>query len=114
MWTRFWDMRSGGGQKLDWALIYIELPEDEAVKYFAQRFKRDPNNITCTCCGPDYSIDEQTSLLTATGYHRNCDHDGDNYIEQKSHASHNAHRTYFTLEEYEAKSNVLIIRKEDI
>ncbi len=70
MWTSFWDMSSGGKEKLDWPLIYIEAPEQEARKLFVDLFHRDPNNVTCQCCGPDYSITEYETLDEATEYHR--------------------------------------------
>jgi len=73
-WTQFWDMHSGGGQKLDWAKIYIEAPEQEAVSVFYSRFRRNPNRVTCTCCGPDYSITESETLEEATEYHRTFDY----------------------------------------
>lgn len=69
-WTQFWDMHSGGGQKLDWSQIFIEAPEDEARRVFYARFGRNPNNVTCGCCGADYSVSESDSLEEATAYHR--------------------------------------------
>lgn len=72
-WTQFMDMHSGGGQKLDWAYIYIEAPEDEAKIIFYNRFGRNPDRVTCTCCGPDYSLTESDSLQRATAFERNCD-----------------------------------------
>jgi len=71
-WTHFWDMHSGGSQKLDWAHIFIEAPEEEAKVIFYNRFGRNPERVTCTCCGRDYSISEESSLRKATGFHRNC------------------------------------------
>ena len=61
-WTRFSDMHSGGDQKLDWGMIVIQMPEDAAIDYFEERFGRDPMNVTCDCCGDDYSVQEFTSL----------------------------------------------------
>lgn len=58
MWTKFFDMSSGGSEKTDWTEIYIELPEDKAIKYFEDRFDRDPHNVTCSCCGSDFSVYE--------------------------------------------------------
>ncbi|HET8685878.1 MAG TPA: hypothetical protein VFM18_04355 [Methanosarcina sp.] len=58
MGTEFYDMHSGGSQKLEWGKIYIELPEKEAVEYFETKFDRYPYGMTCSCCGPDYHIDE--------------------------------------------------------
>lgn len=39
MWTEFWDMHSGGGQKEKWAKIYIEAPEEEARVIFYNRIE---------------------------------------------------------------------------
>ena len=73
-WTRFMDMHSGGGQKLEWPRIYIEAPEEEAKRVFYAMFERNPDRVTCTCCGPDYSTDEDVSLEQATAYDRGCDY----------------------------------------
>lgn len=51
-------MHSGGSKKTDWTTIYIELPEDEATEYFENRFGTGPHNITCSCCGSDFWVDE--------------------------------------------------------
>lgn len=69
-WTLFWDMHSGGGQKLDWGLIFIEAPEAEAASVFYTKFRRDPHCMTCSCCGDDYAISESPTLEEASGYHR--------------------------------------------
>jgi hypothetical protein len=58
MWTKFFDMSSGGSEKTDWTTIYIELPEDEATEYFENRFGTNPHNVTCSCCGSDFSVYE--------------------------------------------------------
>lgn len=70
-WTQFWDMSSGGGQKEPWHYIYIEAPEDEAKRVFFAKFGHDPQRVSCTCCGEDYSISESETLEEATEYHRN-------------------------------------------
>lgn len=57
-WTRFFDMSSGGTEKTNWEIIYIELPVSTAINFFEQRFGINPNNITCFCCGHDFSIEE--------------------------------------------------------
>lgn len=72
-WTHFWDMHSGGGTKEKFQHIYIEAPQNEAEVVFYNRFGHNPNRVSCTCCGPDYSITEGASLARLTGYHRNCD-----------------------------------------
>ncbi len=56
MWTKFYDMSSGGSEKLGAGTIWIEACESEAIDLFEQIFGRDPQNVTCPCCGPDYSI----------------------------------------------------------
>lgn len=74
MWTRFMDMHSGGSVKEKQSCIYIEAPEEEAKVIFYNRLKHNPERITCTCCGPDYSIDEAPTLEQASGYDRGCDY----------------------------------------
>ena len=61
-WTEFMDMHSGGGQKLDWAYIYIEAPLEEAKVIFYNRFGRNPDRVTCTCCGADYWVHEEDDI----------------------------------------------------
>ena len=98
VWTIFWDMHSGGGQKLDWDKIYIEAPEEEAVSIFYSKFGRSPNRVTCTCCGPDYSITEYKTLDEATDYHR-----GGSYGRER-----------LSLEEYIAKDHVKVVYADEI
>jgi hypothetical protein len=56
MWTSITDMHSGGSQKLDFARIAVELPETLAKAWFETKYGRDPDNVTCACCGADYSV----------------------------------------------------------
>jgi hypothetical protein len=72
MWTQFMDMHSGGGLKENFQYCYIEAPEEEAKLIFYNRFGHDPERITCTCCGDDYSIMEFETLQEATAYERKC------------------------------------------
>ena len=85
-WTKFHDMHSGGDQKLDWPFIFIEAPLQEAKAVFYHRFGRNPDRITCTCCGEDYSISESEDLAQASAYQRNCRYDNDtkHYVEELS------------------------------
>lgn len=83
-WTKFFDMHSGGGQKLDWSHIYIEAPEAEAVEIFKRRFGRDPNNVTCDCCGEDFAVYESDDLREASRYERGCGWEGDEESRDKS------------------------------
>jgi len=127
MWTQFMDMHSGGGQKLDWGYIYIEAPQDEAELIFQNRFGRNPNRVTCTCCGEDYSISEDRTLARSTAYERNCDWDDkkERYIEKQESGKMDIRSKcdtpdldewglYQTLQEYKKKESVLFIHKKDI
>lgn len=69
-WTHFMDMHSGGGRKLAWEHIWIEAPKNEAKAIFYNRFGRNPERVTCTCCGEDYSVSEAETLEHATAYER--------------------------------------------
>lgn len=69
-WTRFYDMSSGGDQKLQYKIIYIELPEKLAREEFERRFGRDPDHVTCHCCGEDFSVSEYETLTEATEFDR--------------------------------------------
>ncbi len=62
MWTHFNDMQSGGERKLDYEHIFIEAEEFIAIELFERIFRRDPCNVTCSCCGPDYSIYEKEEI----------------------------------------------------
>jgi hypothetical protein len=101
MWTKFWDMHSGGGQKGDYPQYFIEAPEGEAMSVFYSRFGRNPYNITCTCCGEDYSVHEGESLEKITEFHRKDDWYGED-------------KRVLSMEEYEASGQCLIIRADEI
>jgi hypothetical protein len=77
VWTSFMDMHSGGSIKIkengkDIQYIYIEGERKTAEWYFTQLFERDPDHVSCVCCGSDYSVEEYPSLEKATAYARNC------------------------------------------
>lgn len=57
MWTEFFDLHSGGSAQTKYSSIFIELPKSEAIVYFTENFS-DPYNVTCECCGQDYSVYE--------------------------------------------------------
>jgi hypothetical protein len=114
-WTRFWDMNSGGRQKEKWDMIYIEASREIAERVFYARFGHNPNRVTCTCCGSDYSIDEEASLEEATGYQRGCKWSDKKscYVEEQNDKSYA--RKYQTLESYlKDNKGVLIIYASDI
>lgn len=85
VWTRFMDMHSGGEEKLPWAKIIVEMPEDEARDWFQREFGRAPDHVTCGCCGEDYSVYEEETLAEITGHDRHCryDEDQDTYVEEQ-------------------------------
>jgi hypothetical protein len=103
MFVLFWDMHSGGGCKQSpYEEIYIEAEsESEAKTIFYNRFGHNPDRVTCTCCGPDYSVDSSETLEEATDYHR-----------KRCGASDDSVRA--SVEEYLAREDVLLIRAEDI
>lgn len=118
--TRFMDMHSGGGTKLPpYERIYIEACEDEAIRVFYNRFGRNPNRVTCTCCGEDYSIDEYEDLAQASGFDRNCEYTDEyhetpgRYVEKAGSRSWRG-GVYRTLEEHLALPDVLFIPASDI
>lgn len=139
MWTHFMDMSSGGYRKLKWEHIFIEAPLAEAKVIFYNRFKRNPERVTCTCCGADYSISEHADLAQATAFERGCDYgyvlpDGtektdedwqalplegrrelnkyERYFERKSRRF--AYREYVTLEDYIKSDHAHFIPAEHI
>jgi len=142
MWTRFMDMHSGGSAKERWSYIYIEAPEDEARLIFYNRFGHNPERVTCTCCGNDYSISSDGSLKQLTGYDRGCANlktprvngrfnrpadpwfDEHYYLDPDEHkeASERGYeieeswrtRKWMSLEEYVKSDGVLVIRAKSI
>lgn len=105
-YTRFMDMHSGGKLKEKWQYIYIELPEGLAKGFFQEFFGHNPENITCTCCGEDYSISEDEALEQLSGYERGCNYNENKYIESpykysfKGINDEDLYKTYFTLEQW--------------
>ena len=140
LWTHFWDMSSGGSQKEKYKHIFIEAPREEAIIIFYNRFGHNPERVSCTCCGGDYSISEGDNLKQITGFHRNCQsletprdpktglYKNDDpiirrhlYLEEgekipKGYKLTNSKPfgNYMTLEEFEKLKDVLIIRKQQI
>lgn len=114
MWTQFYDMHSGGGSKEKYELIYIEAPQSEAEIIFYNRFGHNPNRITCTCCGNDYSISEDESLAQLTAFHRNCDYDSSlkQYVEKPN--TRYGNNQLISLNDYIKQEDVLVIKSEEI
>jgi hypothetical protein len=107
MFTRFMDMHSGGGTKIKpYEHIYIEAnSESEAKDIFRERFDRDPDFITCHCCGADYSVSSEETLELATAYER-----GSPWNSQLK--KHDPTAGKISLTDYCLKPDVLIIRKQ--
>jgi len=54
MITKFYDMYSGGYPKNPpYEIIYIDLPQEEAVELFMEKFGQHPEEVACTCCGEE-------------------------------------------------------------
>jgi hypothetical protein len=72
-WVRFFDLHSGGGAKTRWGSIYVEGRDvAEAVARFQEHTGRDPEHVTCTCCGDDYAVSDDETLERACAYDRGC------------------------------------------
>jgi len=97
------DMHSGGACKQEpHEYIYIELPYEAANAAFQARFGHDPNEVACSCCGANYSIDEEPTLEAACAYDRDCEWDDVNNEYDVS--------TGQPVAEYEKRSDVFILR----
>lgn len=103
--TRFMDMHSGGKLKTPFTHIYVDAPLDESLVIFKDTFKRDPNNVTCKCCGEDFVYDEYASLEDATAYDRKAEWDD---IKQR----YNDETAEISLDEYFSGKNKVIFITE--
>lgn len=99
-WTRFRDLHSGGSIKESFSTCYIEAPEVEAKVIFYNRFGHNPDRVSCTCCGGDYSSYEYDTLEEASHYLRNHEYAPKPYLQ--------------SLDDYMAEKDVLIIRSDEI
>jgi hypothetical protein len=115
MWTLFWDMNSGGKQKEKQSKIYIQAPQEEAKVIFYNRFGHNPERVTCTCCGEDYSINEHATLTQASAYHRHCAWDKklERYVE-KQNTDYVGVGKFIPLSQYRKDKDCLIIASKDI
>lgn len=103
MWTLFWYRHFGGCTKEEpYEKIYIESPKKEAEVIFFNRFCHNPNRVTCTCCGAEYSIDESETLEEACEYHR------------KNYWNELGQKKELSVEEYMNLPNVLVISANEI
>ena len=90
---RFYDYYSGGYPKTDYEIIYIEAELiDHAIHIFKEKFKQDPTEIACQCCGRNFGIREFKNLDEAIEYEANGK----------------------TLSEFLKRSDVLLIPAEEV
>ncbi len=110
-WTLFWDMHSGGGLKEKWPMIVIEAESEEAQSIFYSKFGHNPERVTCTCCGSDYSISSGEDLEQLLAFHMNWDHDKktNKYVYRSK-----GYGTLMTLKEYLKSGQVKVIKKDEI
>jgi hypothetical protein len=101
--TRFMDMHSGGRLKTPFTHIYIDAPLNKALEIFKAVFKRNPDNVTCKCCGEDFIYEEYASLEEATAYDRDCKWTGQKYDLENPVVS---------LEEYFSGNNKILFITE--
>lgn len=109
-------MHSGGGCKeKPYEIILIEAAEEGAKIIFYNKFGHDPERVTCTCCGDDYSINESETLEEATAYDRNCewDKEGKRYIEKPRKSDYMKY-DLIKLKDYISKEDVLVVYAKDI
>lgn len=116
MWTRFWDMYSGGDCKQKpFEMIYIEAPEEEAKCIFYAKFGHNPDRVTCTCCGRDYSTDEDVDLEHVTAFQRNVPYlAGGDTLDLAATYNHNYRKPVIPLDEYIKQPDVFVLRAVDI
>jgi hypothetical protein len=98
--TRFMDMHSGGKLKTPFTQIYIDEPLKKALFIFKNKFKRDPDNITCKCCGEDFVYEEHESLEEATAYDRKCE-----WVEGK----YDLNTAKISMDDYFKNNKVLLV-----
>jgi len=114
-WTRFMDMHSGGSLKEKTQYIHIQAPEKEAVVIFYNRFGHSTYRVTCTCCGPDYSIGESPTLEESSAYDRSCRYDKElkKWVEEPDE-QRISWQPYQTVQEYGKREDVMIIHHDQI
>lgn len=114
-WTRFMDMHSGGDAKTKFDKWYIEAPLEQAKVIFYNLSGRNPDQVTCTCCGDDYSYSESNSLHQATAYDRGCAYSAKlhRYLNRPAKKS-TWPKPYETLEDYLKRPDIKVVYAKDI
>jgi hypothetical protein len=113
-WVRFRDMHSGGRTKrTPFERIYIQVPEGADPKtVFYNVTGRNPDRVTCTCCGPNYGYsDDPDTLDQESGNDRNCylDEKADSYVEKKGR-----YGDLISLEDFVQQEDVLLIFADEL
>jgi len=111
------DMASGGRTKQKpYDLIFIQAPESEAKVIFYNRFRHNPERVTCTCCGEDYSIQTDAEFAQSSGYDRNCGYDKElrRYVESAPTEGWRRSEEPQTIDEFCQREDVLVIPSSDI
>jgi hypothetical protein len=120
MWTHFWDMHSGGGLKEPpYSHIFIEAAKAEATIIFYNRFGHNPNRVSCTCCGEDYSIREGKTLAAVSGFERGLRYDkkANTYVDEPAVLDPEwllEPNKYQSEAEFLARGDVLVIKAANI
>lgn len=114
LYTLFMDMHSGGqakvqNGKVDVEYIIVEGDEPEAIALFQRTFNRNPLNVTCSCCGEDYSL-TTGALDQITAYHRHCDYDES--VKQWVDIPRFEEYPVIVLDDFLAQDNVRVVRDE--
>lgn len=126
-------MHSGGSQKEPFSILYIQAPEREARSVFYSRFGHNPERVTCSCCGSDYSVssDPSASPEEITGFHRNAfyavpkakhlDYSQAKYFDRREDIPDDweirrdmGEREVLSLEDYFAQDDIAVIYAKEI
>ena len=69
MYFFLYDMHSGGRQKTPYEIIIMKADNEKHLAYlFDRKFDRSIYNVTCECCGSDFSIQEFKTKKEAEEY----------------------------------------------
>lgn len=62
-WTKVYVNNPRGVRPLPFHWVYIQANETLARAIFEDRFKMSPDQVTCPCCGSDFSLFEEDGHL---------------------------------------------------
>ena len=121
MWTTFSDASttSRPGLKVGYKRILIELEKLPAKTVFRHMFNYSPDKVSCSHCGPDFSVIEwDNELAAATSIWRHCHMDDDGWEDCPFKPGsighkHGLHEYYIPLDEFLERDDVLVISREE-